>query len=339
MKRPRTGAPDAPPRYAPAWWLPGPHLPTLWAARARRGPTVHPRAERFELPDGDFVDLAWLDAGASDTTPLVILLHGLEGGLASPYIRRALHAIAARGWGACLLQFRGCSGVPNRLPRSYHSGDTGDLASFVAMLRVRYPVRPLCAVGYSVGGNVLLKWLGERGAAAPLVAAAAVSVPFDLAAAAARLARGVSRIYQAHLLASLHAKMLAKLQRFEMPFTARDVSTARDFRTYDERVTAPLHGFGGADDYYARASSGPFLHRIAIPTLIVHARDDPFLPAQAIPRRETCAASIELELSERGGHVGFVTDPLPGWTRPWLEQRVVHHLVRFAGGVPVNPRN
>lgn len=311
----------------PAWWLPGPHLPTLWAARARPRPAVTVVHERCELPDGDFVDLAWVDR--TQHGPLVVILHGLEGGLESPYVRRLLQAVDMRGWGGCLLQFRGCGGTPNRLARSYHSGDTADFALLVDRLQTRFPRRPLLAVGYSMGGNVLLKWLGECGSTAPLAAAVAVSVPFDLAAAAVRLDQGFSRFYQAHLLASLRRKMHAKLARFDCPFDAITLAGARNFRQYDEWVTAPLHGFRDAADYYARASSRQFLPAITVPTLVLHARDDPFLPATAIPAARDCAAPVTLEVHAHGGHVGFVTDPAPGWTHPWLETRVTDYLAGF----------
>jgi len=283
--------------------------------------------ERIELPDGDFVDLAWSDPPRAG--PLVVVLHGLEGGLTSPYVRRLFAVLNDRGWGACLLQFRGCSGTPNRLARSYHSGDTGDFAWVIARLRARFPARPLAAVGYSIGGNVLLRWLGQTGPGAPLVSAVAVSVPFDLAAAASRLDRGFSKVYQAHLLGSLRRKMAAKLGRFELPFNAAGLAAARTFWRYDDCVTAPLHGFRDAADYYARASSRYCLQDVAVPTLVLHARDDPFLPASALPRPAACSPAITWEVHARGGHVGFVTDPLPGLTCPWLEGRVAHHLAEL----------
>lgn len=313
--------------YTPAWWLPGPHLPTLWAARGRPAPAVCARQERLELSDGDFLDLVW---AGSEAGPLIVVLHGLEGGFTSPYVRRVMHAVVARGWGACLMHFRGCSGEPNRLARSYHSGDTADLDFLVGVLRGRRPERPLGVVGYSMGGNVLLKWLGEQGGAARVQAGVAVSVPFELAAAAQRLAEGFSRLYQAHLLASLRTSLGRKFGRHELPFSPQDLAEIRTFHEYDDRVTAPLHGFDSADDYYRKASSRQFIAAIRVPTLILHARDDPFLPEWAIPDAKECPSAVTLELPARGGHVGFITDPLPGLTRPWLEERIVE----FLGGVP-----
>lgn len=289
------------------------------------------RAERFELPDGDFVDLVWSGpAGGA----LAVILHGLDGGFASPYVRRLMHALAARGIEACLMQFRGCGGEANRLPRSYHSGDTADLACLVTELHRRHPARPLLAAGFSMGGNVLLKWLGETGAAAPLAGAAAVSVPFELGAAADRLARGFSQVYQRHLVSRLRQRMRAKLALHPMPFDGAALASADTFRRYDETVTAPLHGFRDAEDYYTRASCRQYLHAIAVPTLIVHARDDPFLPAGAIPSPAECGAGVTLEIHARGGHLGFVTDPLPGLTRPWLETRLADFLAAAARASP-----
>ncbi len=276
------------------------------------------------------MDLVW---AGSDSGPLVVVLHGLEGSFSSPYARRVMHAVASYGWGACLMQFRGCSGVPNRLARCYHSGDTGDLDFLVTTLRIRWPDRALCVVGYSMGGNVLLKWLGEHGGAAPVHAAVAVSVPFELSAAAQRLNEGFSRVYQAHLLASLRMSLDRKFGTHDLPFSRRELAQVRTFHEYDDCVTAPLHGFSGANDYYARASSRQFIPAIRVPALILHARDDPFLPEWAIPEASECPSAVSLEVPARGGHVGFITDPLPGLIHPWLEERILAFLgsVRMPG--------
>jgi len=316
--KPGHGRVLTPPDYAPAWWLPDGHTQTLWAALCRRVPRVYPRCERVELPDGDFVDLAHV---GREGAPLVLVLHGLEGDYRSPYASALLGAIAARGWHGVLMHFRGCSGEPNRLPRSYHSGDTGDLAFVAAHLRRR--AARMSAVGYSLGGNVLLKYLGEAGAEAPFAAAAAVSVPFDLGIAADTLNQGPSRLYQRKLVRSLQAKARRKFARISSPIDLRELGQWNDFRTFDDRVTAPLHGFANAADYYRRSSCRPFLRRIATPTLIVHARDDPFLHPRGIPTAEELAPALRLELVARGGHVGFV-----GAT-PWLEP----HLLDFIAGV------
>lgn len=315
MKPGGHGRVTTPPDYAPVWWLPDGHTQTLWAARCRRVPPVQPRPERIELPDGDFVDLAHVGC---EGAPLVLVLHGLEGDYRSPYASALLGAIAARGWHGVLLHFRGCSGEPNRLPRSYHSGDTGDLAFVAAQLRRRSNL--IGAVGYSLGGNVLLKYLGESGADAPFAAAAAVSVPFDLAIAADTLNRGFSRVYQRLLVRSLQAKARTKFARVAAPIDLREIDRWNDFRSFDDRVTAPLHGFADAEDYYRRSSCRPFLRRIATPTLVVHAHDDPFLDPRGIPDAHELAPALRLDLVARGGHVGFVS------ARPWLERRLLDFI-------------
>ncbi|MGE0384713.1 MAG: hydrolase [Gammaproteobacteria bacterium] len=309
--------------FRPAWFLPGPHLQTLWAALARRRTRLAVRPERLELPDGDFVDLAWT---GPDAGPVAIVLHGLEGSLDSPYAHGILAALAGAGWRAVLLHFRGCSGPPNRLPRSYHSGETGDLALLVSILRARHPQRRLVAVGFSLGGNVLLKYLGEHGAGAGLERAVAISVPFDLADAADRLDRGFSRLYQRRLLLSLKQRARLKAALFPRHIDAATLAPMRNFRDFDDRVTAPLHGFAGADDYYRRCSSRAFMSAIAVPTLVLHARDDPFMTPRAIPKPEEISPSVRLEISAGGGHVGFVAGRVPWRPVYWLEHRILRFL-------------
>ena len=324
----RRGPPGGPPpsrpggadwRFRPAWWLPGPHLQTLWGALfRRRGKPVLER-ERIELPDGDFLDLDW-NGSDSGSAPLVLLLHGLEGSSESPYAWGLLAAFRRRGWPAAVMHFRGCGGEPNRLARCYHSGETGDLAWVVAEIGRRFPSRPLFAAGVSLGGNVLLKWLGELGSEAPLAGAAAVSVPFDLGRSADRIERGFSKIYRRHLVGEMHRKIRAKFGAWdESPIDLSRLSGWRTFREFDENVTSPLHGFDGAEDYYRRASSGPFVARIRIPTLIVQAENDPFVPGSVLPAP---SPSVRLEASSHGGHAGFVAGAVPGRPRYWLEERI-----------------
>lgn len=315
------------------WWLRNPHLQTLWQRFARRRPLVALRRERLELPDGDFLDLDWArpidgpeparrDAHGAAGTPLVIVLHGLEGSSASPYAQGMLAAVAARGWRGVVMHFRGCSGELNRLPRSYHSGETGDIAHVLALLRERWPQASCAAIGYSLGGNVLLKYLGERGAAAGLDAAAAVSVPFLLHDSADRLDRGFSRFYQKILVGSLVQKVAQKFARMRSPIPLDGVAASRNFREFDDRVTAPLHGFNDAAEYYERSSSRQYLRGIAVPSLIVQARDDPFMTPAVIPEAGELAPSVRLEVSDRGGHVGFVAGAAPWRPRYWLEDRI-----------------
>ncbi|HKK13327.1 MAG TPA: hydrolase [Gammaproteobacteria bacterium] len=310
--------------FRPAWWLPGAHLQTLFPnlLRRRAGPSL--RRERLELPDGDFVDLDW--GAGPDHGPWVLILHGLEGSVRSSYAAGILDALASAGYQAVLMHFRGCSGEPNRLPRSYHSGETGDLDYVVRHLRARAPGRALGVLGYSLGGNVLLKWLGEQGPQAPVACAIAVSVPFDLAQAACRLERGFSRVYQWYLLRQLRGSVSRKARRLDLPVASDRLRRARTFRHFDDLVTAPLHGFRDADDYYRRSSSRGYLRHIAIPTLILQAADDPFMSPAGLPRDGELSAAVTLELSPRGGHVGFVTGTRPWRPRYWLEERIAREL-------------
>jgi uncharacterized protein len=297
-------------------------MQTLWPVFARRRLHVALRRERLELPDGDFVDIDWTEG---DRGPVVLILHGLEGSSKSHYARGMLQALHRRGWRGAVMHHRGCSGEPNRLPRGYHSGETGDVKHVISELKHREPETPLAVVGYSLGGNVLLKWLGETGATS-IRAAVAVSVPFLLDRCAARLDRGFSRLYQWELVRRLRATIERKRRRIAMPLPVRDLSPLRTFREFDEHVTAPLHGFGGADHYYRVSSSRQYLKTIAVPTLLVQATDDPFVSADAIPQPTELAPSIQLDLHPRGGHVGFVAGPVPWHARYWLDERIPEFL-------------
>lgn len=307
--------------FVPPRWLTNPHLQTLWPVLIRRqAPLVH-RPERLELPDGDFVDLCW---SGPEQGPLVVVLHGLQGSVSSPYIIGIMTALAAQGVRGVLMHFRGCSGPPNRMARGYHSGDTGDLAYLLSVLRQREPDTPLAAVGYSLGGNVLLKYLGEAAGQAPLQAAVAVSVPLVLQAASDRLSRGLSKIYNRHLLRALLVTAKKKTALLaDAGIDVEAVMACQSIRQFDDRVTAPLHGFEDSLDYYIRCSSRNFVGRIAVPTLILHAADDPFMRPDVVPRPEELAPSVTVELSRHGGHVGFVAGP----GRYWLEERIPAFVV------------
>jgi predicted alpha/beta-fold hydrolase len=312
--------------FHPAWWCRGPHLQTLWPYLLRPRPKVSLRRERLELADGDFLDLDWQASDARG--PMVLILHGLEGSSNSKYALGLLQVAAARGWRGVVMHFRGCSGEPNRLPRGYHSGETGDLAYVVATLKQREPQTPIAVVGYSLGGNVLLKWLGERRESAPISAAAAVSVPFLLANSARRMEQGFSRIYQWELVARLRRSIAVKRRRMALPLRRANLSGIWTFRDFDEHVTAPLHGFAGADDYYARASSRQYLRHITTPTLIVHSTDDPFMTPDTAPGRDELSPAIELALSRHGGHVGFVSGRWPWRPHFWLEEKIPAFLAQ-----------
>ncbi len=305
--------------FKPAWWCRGPHSQTLWAPLFRRGPRIRVKRERLELPDGDFIDLDW---SVGDGAPVIIILHGLEGSSRSPYVRGMFAALQQQGMRPMVMHFRGCSGEPNRLARGYHSGDTNDLAFVVRTLREREPHTPLAAVGYSLGGNVLLKWLGESGNSAGLYAAAAVSVPFVLQNSSKRLDRGFSRLYRRCLLSCLRRSLQRKFRGTTPPFRADAAAAARTFHEFDNAVTAPLHGFQNAEHYYAASSSRPYLRRITVPTLIVHAADDPFLSRELIPSTDDVSPQVSLEIPAHGGHVGFIGGSWPGQPRFWLEERI-----------------
>lgn len=308
--------------FRPLWWLGSPHLQTLWPVFFRNRPALALRAERLELADGDFLDLAWADVEG----PLVLVLHGLEGSLQSHYAAAVISALAGAGYRPVFMHFRGCSGEPNRLDRAYHSGETGDLAQVVAHV-VRVAGQPLfAAIGYSLGGNVLLKWLGEQGAAAPLTTAVAVSVPFRLQDGAGRMSRGLSKIYQRHLVRRLQAGYRRKFADRPSPLNV-DIDALGTFWSFDNQVTAPLHGFRDVRDYYGRSSSRQFLADIRRPTLILHALDDPFMFHDTVPTEAELSDDVTLELSRHGGHVGFVGGRL--LPRYWLEPRILRHLDGF----------
>lgn len=309
--------------------MPGGHAQTVWPL-LRKGPLPAYRRERWETPDGDFIDLDWLDVPGRG--PLLVLFHGLEGNSHSHYACALMHAAQRQGWHGVVAHFRGCSGEPNRLPRAYHSGDSAEIDWILRRLRTMRPAQPLFAAGVSLGGNALLKWLGEQGAAAAAVldGAAGISVPLDLAAANEALSRGFSLIYAQRFLRTLIPAALAKLAQHPALFDPTVLRQARTLRDFDDAVTAPLHGFTDAADYYARSSAARYLDGIAVPTLVLNARNDPFLPAAALPRRASSA--VTLEQTDQGGHAGFVCGPFPG-TLAWMPARVMAHF-RALGGVP-----
>jgi predicted alpha/beta-fold hydrolase len=310
-------------RYRPAWWLPGPHAQTLWGRFARSRAGVAAERECLATDDGDSVELHHLSG--SDDAPRVLMLHGLEGSARSHYVAGVLKAAKARGWGATVLVFRGCGSTPNVARRFYHSGETQDLAAVFRTLSGRWPNTPWFLVGVSLGGNVLLKWLGELGEDIDrrIIAAAAISVPFDLEAGSRFISRGFSRVYEQSFLRSLRRKALAKLGRYPALFDGARLNSAKTIYDFDDAVTAPVHGFASAHDYYLRSSSLRFLSGIRIPTLLVSARDDPFLPRRVLDDVEHSARRnphIVHEFHERGGHVGFVGGRWP-WAPEYYAER------------------
>lgn len=308
-----------PHRLNTPWWLPGAHLQTIYPL-LRKPPALPLRREQLDTPDGDFIDLDWLD-GASAEVPLLVLFHGLEGSSDSHYARSLLQAARQRGWRAVVPHFRGCSGRPNRLARAYHSGDSSEIDWILATLSRRNRA-PLFAVGVSLGGNALLKWMGEQEQAATHVLQAAVAIcpPLDLTVSGHALGRGFNRIYTRHFLHTLKPKALAKLAADPQLFERERLLRARTLFEFDDVYTAPVHGFAGAADYWRRASSRPWLRGIRVPGLLLTAANDPFVPAQALPTAAECSTSLLHEHTTDGGHVGFVSGAFPG-SLCWLAQR------------------
>lgn len=309
-------------------WLPGGHLQTI-VPFLRKGAMPAYRRERIATPDGDFIDLDWLEDGsarANASAPLLVLFHGLEGSSASHYARSLMRAVGEAGWRGAVVHFRGCSGEPNRLVRAYHSGDAEEIDWTLRLLHARAAGAPLHAAGVSLGGNALLKWLGEREATAAgiLDRAVAVCAPLDLAISGHALARGFNRIYTRHFLATLITKAEHKHARFPGSFDIGRARIARTLHAFDDAYTGPVHGFRDADDYWRRASSKPWLGGIRVPTLVLNAANDPFVPPAALPEPTRLSRSVTFECTAGGGHVGFISGTVPGRT-DWLAQRILAH--------------
>jgi predicted alpha/beta-fold hydrolase len=318
--------------FRPVWWLNSPHLQTIYPAFLRRiSPPAGIRRERLETSDGDFLDIDWIDNG---NQPLVILLHGLAGSSRSGYIQGLQHSLLAAGLASVALNFRGCSGEMNRMARCYHSGETEDIHFLYNILRQRFPNRTMAAIGFSLGGNVLLKWLGEQGDRLELSAAVAVSVPLLLNECADKLDRGFSKLYRDYLLRELKQYMRIKLRHLqhigqheqaERILKLGDLSGIKSFWQYDDKVVAGLHGFEDAHDYYRRSSSRQFLKHIRVRTLVLQAKDDPFMTERVLPSAAELSDKVQLEVCAGGGHVGFVGG---SWFRPeyWVEERISEFL-------------
>jgi predicted alpha/beta-fold hydrolase len=316
---------DSEPYRAP-WWLPGGHAQTVYASLCAPRPKVAYRRERWEAPDDDFIDLDWVEGRAD--APLVALFHGLEGSSRSHYAVALMAGVRDAGWRGVVVHFRGCGGEPNRLPRAYHSGDAAEIDWIARRLRNRHAQGPFFAAGVSLGGNALLKWLGESGADAQATVsrAAVVSAPLDLMAAGDALGRGLNLFYARHFLSTLKPKALAKLAANPGLYDAARVRESRTLREFDDCVTAPLHGFRDTDDYWTRASSKPVLSGIRVPTLVLNARNDPFLPHGALPAPNDVAPAVTLEQPEEGGHTGFVSGAFPG-NLGWLPRRLLRFFI------------
>ncbi|MDO8941411.1 MAG: hydrolase [Methylicorpusculum sp.] len=315
--------------FKPAWWLTNQHLQTIYPSLFRTVPNPPDYfRERLTTPDDDFIDVDFCGTGPK---PLIMLLHGLTGSSQSGYIKGLQSVLLKKGFRSAALNFRGCSGQSNNSARCYHSGETEDIHFLYQTLREREPHTPIGAAGFSLGGNVLLKWLGEQGDNLDLFGAVAVSVPLLLGHCATKLDQGMSRLYRKNLLKELKEYMTQKAQHLEHIGRYRDLdrirklgdlSNIRSFWQYDDRVVARLHGFKNVNDYYQRSSSRQFLKSITVPVLLIQAEDDPFMTQEVLPTLNEVSASVELEFTPKGGHVGFVSGRLP--LRPvfWLETRI-----------------
>jgi predicted alpha/beta-fold hydrolase len=311
--------------YSPAWWIPGGHLQTLWGKLFRRQAPAPTVLERWDTPDGDFVELHRLRAEPG--APRILLLHGLEGTVRSHYAQGLLNEAARRGWGADLLIFRSCGSEMNRTRRFYHSGETTDAAFVLERISREFPTSPLALAGVSLGGNVLLKFLGEKGddLLPQLKAAAAISVPFDLSRSARRINRGLSRLYQRFFVGSLRRKAQEKAVRFPDLAPALEIAGLRTLEDFDNLITGPLHGFRNAQDYYEHSSSLPWLKRIRLKTLLLSAVDDPMLPPEVLDEVSGVARlnpALHLEFVGKGGHAGFIAGSVPWRPFYYAEFRV-----------------
>lgn len=325
--------------FRPAWWLRNAHAQTLFSNFFRRPPVLLREREELSLPDGDFLDLDWhLPEGWTPSQPLVLVVHGLSGSSESHYVLGLQAALAQKGWASVAMNCRGASGRPNHLPRAYHAGGSDDLVRVLAHMQARYPATPVAVVGYSLGGSMTLKLMGEMGDAAPVFAAVAVSVPLLLPVCADRMDRGFSRVYRQHFMGALTAQWEEKMRHLErrgdQAAAARvRVQLARgpfrSFWQFDNDLIAPLHGFSDVHDYYRRASPRQFLKSIDRPTLLIQSADDPFMTPGVLPDGSELAPAVHFELCRSGGHVGFIDGGTPRAPRYYLE----HRIPRFLAGV------
>ncbi len=318
------------PYVAPSW-LPGGNAQTIYPFFAKPSEEIRYRRERWEIEDGDFVDVDWFDG--NDESPLVILFHGLEGGSRSYYALGMMQYLKQFGWRGVVIHFRGCSGLSNRLPRAYHAGDSDEIDWMIrraAQQNTKLGAnRKVYTLGVSLGGNALLKWLGERGTEASqfISGAATISVPLDLAAAGKALDAGFNQVYTRYFLSTLTYKALEKTDRFPGLFDAKALASCSSIYQFDNLVTAPLHGFRDTDDYWQKSSSKPWLQSIEVPTLVINARNDPFMPASVLPEPAEVSNAVVLVFPETGGHAGFIQGIFPG-QMDWLPKRIVsffHH--------------
>ncbi len=310
-------------KFSPRWWLRNPHLQTIVASKLSRGPSADTNSERLELEDGDFLDINW---SKKTSGPWVCIFHGLAGSIESAYVKAAFKTLENAGMRPVFMHWRSCSGEPNRLARSYHSGATDDIHRLIQLVKTRFPDSPVYAIAYSLGANALLKYLGEEHSHCQLSGAVCVCPPLVLHVGAHKLNTGLTRIYQRHLITAMRAHHEAKRMRYpdlNLPVATTELD---NFWKFDNELTAPLHGFKDVHDYYKKNSSRQFLPKIAVPTHIIYALDDPFFTEAVLPAENELSAQTTLELSEHGGHVGFIGN---ADGKDWLSNRICQILTRL----------
>lgn len=330
--------------FRPAWWLRNAHAQTLFSNFCRAPVQLVRVRESIAFNDGDFVDIDWSRPPQwQPHQPVVLVVHGLSGSSESHYVLGVQAELQARGWASAALNCRGASGRQNNLPRSYHAGASDDVLRVLDFLRAHYPQAPLAVVGYSLGGNMTLKMLGESAENNRVFAGVAVSVPLLLPLCSDQMDKGFSRVYRHHFMTTLTAHWEDKARHFEQAGNAAAAQRVREklkhgpFRSfwhYDNAVMAPLHGFNDVHDYYQQSSSRQFLKKITAPTLVIHAHDDPFMTPKIIPYAEELSGSVCFELCAKGGHVGFIEGGSPRRPKYYLERRIPDFLQAvLAGGV------
>ena len=313
--------------YHPPKWLRGGHAQTIFPFLSQIFGVRRYDRQTIDTPDGDIIHLDWLKK--KPVSPLVVLLHGLEGSSNSHYARALMTNVERLGWNGCVVHFRGCSGSPNHLPRAYHSGDSDELEWLIPKIK-QVAEGPIFIAGFSLGGNVLLNWLGKAQYEETrcITAAASISAPYDLTTAGNRLSTGFNRVYGNHFLRTLKTKAIQKIQTHHLTLSVKTIRECATLKDFDNNFTAPVHGFYNVDDYWSRASSKPFLPNIDKPTLILHAKNDPFLPGGELTELIETNNKINLSLTATGGHVGYMRGPFPG-NLAWLPNQITDYFKDF----------
>ena len=314
-------------QYRAPSWLQGPHLQTIFPFLFLSPTAIDYDRQTVNTPDGDFLHIDWVNR--DETSPLVVVLHGLEGSSNSHYAKALMHYVRALGWSGCVVHFRGCSGVPNRLPRAYHSGDSDELEWLIAFLG-NLNFEQIFVAGYSLGGNVLLNWLGksEYKNNNSIIAAASISAPYDLVIAGNRLSTGINKTYGSHFLKTLKTKAIRKIKDHDLNIEIQSIKGCSTLKQFDNCFTAPMHGYTDVNDYWSRASSEPYLSSIKIPTMIIHAENDPFLPGNKLKTLAQNNGNITLNLTIQGGHVGYTHGSFPSRI-DWLPNQITKYFKDF----------